>query len=74
MKVCLLDGAGDGFATISGDGRHRAGVTETEVDDSRPVHVVEVRAFGGFPKIGNAPAHFFIQFIGTPPRRRLARA
>jgi len=43
---------------------HRTGVAEAEVDVFAAVHVSEVRAFGGFTKIRECPAHFFIQFIG----------
>src|SRR4029077_6144317 len=34
---------------------------------SRPSTSVKCAPFARVTKIGNAPAHFFIQFIGTPP-------
>jgi hypothetical protein len=48
---------------------HGAGVTEAEVDVIAIVDVGEMRALGGFDEDGESAGPFFIQFMGTPPRR-----
>jgi len=45
---------------------HGAGVSETEVDITMAVDVVEVRSLSLADNGGKAPAHLTIQFMGTP--------
>ena len=66
----FADAAGDGFGDDVGRvAGHGAGVAEAEVDVVVAVNVGEMRAAWRIcTKTGKAPAHLFIQFMGTPPR------